>query len=45
MSHTLDPGPIMAALAERAAGAPGPPRGNWKALREAGQARLAPPRS
>jgi acetyl esterase/lipase len=40
MGYALDPElvPVMAALAERAAGAPGPPRGDWKALREAGEA-------
>jgi hypothetical protein len=48
MGCTLDPGPVMPALAERAAAAPGPPRDGWKALREAGErgqaclARLAP---
>ena len=51
MGYALDPEfvPVMAALAERAAGAPGPPRGDWKALRESGEAgqaylaRLVPP--
>lgn len=40
MGYALDPElvPVMAALAERAAGAPAPPRGDWKALRESGKA-------
>jgi hypothetical protein len=37
MGGTLDPGPVMPALAEPAAGAPGPPRDGWKALRGAGE--------
>jgi hypothetical protein len=36
MSCTLDPGPVMPALPERGAAAPGPPRDGWNALREAG---------
>jgi hypothetical protein len=46
VSYELDPelAPVMAALAQRAAAAPGPARGDWKALRasgELGQACLA----
>jgi hypothetical protein len=51
MGCALDAGPVMPALAKRAAAAPGPQRDGWKALRRAGEtgemgqayrARLAP---
>ena len=50
MAYTLDTElvPVMAALAARAATAPAPARGDWKALREqanAGLATLVPPTS
>jgi acetyl esterase/lipase len=40
MDYELDPElvPVLAALAERAAPAPAPARGDWKALRQAGEA-------
>jgi acetyl esterase/lipase len=43
MSYTLDPElvPVMAALAQQAAAAPACERGDWKALREAGNASQA----
>ena len=43
MGYELDAevAPVMAAMAERAAGAPVPARGDWKALRESGNAGLA----
>jgi hypothetical protein len=37
MGCTLGPGPVMPALPERAAAAPGPPRDGWKALRGDGR--------
>ena len=37
MGCTLDAGPVMPALAKRAAAAPGPQRDGWKALRKAGE--------
>jgi len=37
MGCTLDAGPVMPALAKRAAAAPGPPRDGWKAQRKAGE--------
>ena len=37
MGWTLDAGPVMPALAKRAAAAPGPQRDGWKALRKAGE--------
>jgi acetyl esterase/lipase len=53
VSYELDPEliPAMAALAGQAAAAPAPPRGDWKALRQAGEvgqaylATLVPPSS
>jgi acetyl esterase/lipase len=43
MAYTLDSElvPVMAALAGQAAGVPAPARGDWKALRESGNAGLA----
>ena len=43
MGCTLDAGPVMPALAERAAAAPGPQRDDWKALRKAGETGRADP--
>jgi hypothetical protein len=48
MSYELDPElvTVMAALAEQSAATPAPARGDWKALRQAGeqgQPRLAEP--
>ena len=53
MSYELDPElvSVMAALAEQAAAAPAPARGDWKTLRQAGElgqaylATLVPPSS